>query len=128
MRTAVLTAFSPALALAAFLTACGKGPTEPSEISGTPVLPPPPSPPFEFSVSGRVHDTAWRLIADVRIEIVDGPGIGRFAVTDALGHYALPGMFSGTIAVRASKDGYVSVTTTFQPPGSGRRLATTPVS
>jgi hypothetical protein len=62
-----------------------------------------------------VHDTAWRPIADVRVEVVDGPGLGVFAVTDASGIYALSAVFSDTIAVRASKDGYVTLTKTFPP-------------
>jgi len=51
-----------------------------------------------------------RPLSNVRIEVIDGSRAGDSATTDAIGRYELAGPFSGAITVRASKDGYVSVT------------------
>lgn len=100
------------LALATiFLLGCGDG--------TSPV--PPTAPTLEFSLSGGVVDTAFRPVADARVEVVDGPRAGVFALTDASGRYALPGVFSDTITVRASKDEYISVTKTYQTAFPGRQ-------
>jgi hypothetical protein len=68
---------------------------------------------LEFSLSGVAFDNVGTPLADVRVEVIDGPGIGAFALTNASGQYALPGVFSDTIAVRATKAGYVTQTQTF---------------
>ena len=109
-----------ALALVGVQAACeraGTGPTSPSQ-TPTPTSPPPPSPPqapasLEFSLSGVAFDNVGTPLADVRVEVIDGPGVGVFALTNASGQYALPGVFSDTIAVRATKAGYVTQTQTF---------------
>jgi hypothetical protein len=93
----------------------GTGPTSPSQ---PPAQPPPPSPPqaptsLEFSLSGVAFDNVGKPLPDVRVEVIDGPGLGVFALTNASGEYALPGVFSDTIAVRATKAGYVTETQTF---------------
>lgn len=55
-------------------------------------------------------DYAYRVLADVTVEVVDGPGAGASAVTNASGDYALPGVFSEPIVVRASKGGFITDT------------------
>jgi hypothetical protein len=64
-------------------------------------------------LSGVAFDNVGNPLADVRVEVIDGPGLGVFALTSASGEYALPGVFSDTIAVRATKAGYVTKTQTF---------------
>lgn len=79
-----------------------------------PVQPTSLQPVREFSLWGLVHDTAFQPIAEARVEVVEGPRTGVVATTDISGRYALPGVFLDTIAVRASKDGYIAVTKTYQ--------------
>jgi hypothetical protein len=78
--------------------------------------------PSEVVVSGHIVDNVYRGLADVRVEVVEGSRLGAAATTNRSGDYALPGMFSGTISIRASKAGYVTQTGTFQlsPRDSGR--------
>jgi hypothetical protein len=98
-----------AVVLVGLLTSCDNLPTAPTRPTG-PIGPggiPQLSP---ISFSGLVSDTAWRTVANARVEVVDGPGVGAFAVTDASGRFELLGIRSGAIAVRASKDGYVPQT------------------
>ena len=82
----------------------GQSPTQP-----TPVAPVPDQPPARYSLYGSVQDTAYRPVADVRIEVVDSQRAGASVVTDAAGRYELAGSFSGAMLVRASKNGYVAV-------------------
>jgi hypothetical protein len=50
-----------------------------------------------------------------RVEVIDAR-VGTVATTDEHGHYYMPGTFTGTITLMASKDGYVSQTRTWTPP------------
>jgi hypothetical protein len=68
----------------------------------------------EFSLFGSVQDTAFRPIAGVAVGVLDGPAPGVSAVTDSTGRFALPGVFTGAITVRASKAEYIPVTKTYQ--------------
>jgi carboxypeptidase family protein len=78
---------------------CGRG--------ESPVQPtPPPPPPVEFSLFGSVVDTAIRPLSDVRVEVVDGPRAGTFVTTTASGTYELPGVFTDSVTVQASRDGF----------------------
>jgi hypothetical protein len=61
-------------------------------------------------VAGRVQDTFYRFIPDVRITAITGSQVGASTMTDASGQFELPGPFTGEIDVRAEKAGYVSVT------------------
>jgi hypothetical protein len=98
---------------------CSGGPTEPTSLARdvtppapTAPAPPAPSAPAEVSLSGHVVDYVYRPLAGVRVEVTDGSGAGAVAVTDASGDYALPGVFSGTVTIQASKAGYVTQTQT----------------
>ena len=60
-------------------------------------------------------------IDGVKIEVVGGPFAGKTATTNTSGSYTLYGV-GGAVQIRASKDGYVTVTKTvtvapFTPPG-----------
>ena len=107
------TTVPPAIAVAAaFLTGgCGNHPTAPSTSQPSTTTAPAT---FTVTVSGFVQDNASRFLRDVRVEIVDGPGAGTFALTDEAGRYKLSGTFSGpTATFRATKDGYTAVTTNY---------------
>jgi len=75
----------------------------------------------QFSLSGLVLDTAFRGIPDARLEVVDGPQASVFAMTNQLGHFEMPGTFSGTMTLRASKEGYLPASKTVEAPGNLRK-------
>jgi carboxypeptidase family protein len=104
-----------ALVLMAVESGCDRGPTAPTLPIGaaTPTPTSEPAPTFEVSLSGPVVDNVGRPLADARVDVIDGPRRGVFALTDASGNYALPGVFSGSVMLRASKAGYFEVTETF---------------
>lgn len=101
------------LALATiFFLGCGDG-TSPVQ---------PTAPTLEFSLSGGVVDTAFRPLADARVEVVDGPRAGAFTTTDQSGQYEMPGVFSDVTALSASKEGHLLTTQTVQrSAGSGKQ-------
>jgi hypothetical protein len=104
------------LGLLALQAGCERTPTAPTAPPPPPAaapVPPPGPAPLEFSLSGIVLDRASRALADAKVEVVDGPGVGSSAVTDASGRWVLPGIFTGSIAVRASKAGYSTETKRF---------------
>ena len=94
--------------------ACGddsRGPVIPT----TPAPNPPPTTgtqPPQSLLTGSVSDTAFRPVAGVRIEAVDGALAGTSAISNATGSFALPGTFDGAVTFRASKQGYVTGTAT----------------
>ena len=77
-----------------------------------PMEPTPPVPPAlqEFRLSGAVTDTANRPLASSKIEVVDGARAGTVATTDDGGRFSMPGTFTGSITLAASKDGYLRET------------------
>jgi hypothetical protein len=77
-----------------------------------PTLPPVMPAPEEFSLSGSVSDTASRPLGGSRVEVIGGPRAGTAVTTDEVGRFSMPGTFTGTIRVTASKDGYASKTNT----------------
>ena len=93
--------------VAVFCVGCGDAPS-PS--------PAQPTSPVQSSLSGDVQDTAFRGLSDARVEITEGSQAGAFATTEPYGLFRIPGAFSGTISVRASKDGYVTATQRIQVP------------
>jgi hypothetical protein len=108
---------------------CGEGPTQPttSPRDVPPPTPTPPTPPVSpastsVTVSGHIVDFVYRPLAEVRVEVIEGPGAGAVAITNELGDYALPGVFSGNFSIQASKPGYVTQTQTISsfPPNSPR--------
>lgn len=75
----------------------------------------PTSPPYR--VSGQVIDDSLALppadsaritVSDVRIEVLDGPDKGRFAITNAAGAYDL-GQIASDTRLRATKAGWEPV-------------------
>jgi hypothetical protein len=97
------------------LTACGDESVPPTGPGTGPAAPAPgqPAPPTNrTTISGNVYDTAFRPLADARIEVVDGPQAGLATAADASGSFMLVGDLDGNTRFRASKDGHVAVTTT----------------
>lgn len=106
----------------------GKSPVQPT--------PPPIAPtPQVFSLSGGVYDTARRPLGGSRVEVIDGQRASMVTTADETGRFSMPGPFTGTVTVTASKDGYVPETTTVPtnpppnrplppplPPGEVRRV------
>ena len=103
------------LALMTLQSGCNRGPTGPALPirTATPPTTPTDAPTFDVSLSGPVADNVGRPLADARVEAIDGPRRGVFALTDSSGNYALPGAFSGSVTLRASKAGYLAATQTF---------------
>ena len=79
-----------------------------------PQAPVPQAPPLT-TLRGSVTDTAFRALADVSLEVVEGPQVGMSTRSDTTGSFAFVGTFDDTTRVRASKDGHVSATVTISP-------------
>src|SRR5882672_1817 len=94
------------LGVAVGTLACGGSSTAP-----TPAVPPEASPPAASVVliSGSVVDTASRHLADVKVEMVDGPQAGASTMTDAAGQFSFSGSFPRSITFRATKVGYADL-------------------
>jgi hypothetical protein len=82
----------------------------------TPIPTPASSPEQSFSLNGTVVDTASRVLVGARIEVLDGARAGTVTITDEHGHFALPGIFTGTVRLMASQDGFLSRTQTYAIP------------
>jgi Carboxypeptidase regulatory-like domain len=96
--------------LVLFSLGCG-GSVSPTQ----PTLSPPASMPQEFSLSGSVADTAFRSLADARVEVITGSKAGTFTITDVNGRFLMPGTFTDTVTIRATSDGYQPETKTVPP-------------
>ena len=59
-----------------------------------------------MQLRGYLMDTAFRPLAGVRVEVVDGPSMGTAAVSGDDGQVVLTGIFNESTRFRASKDGY----------------------
>ena len=76
----------------------------------------------EFAVSGGVSDSAYRPLGESRVEVVGGPRAGTVVTTDQAGRFSIPGTFIDTVTLKASKEGYVSITRQLPPPFAAERL------
>ena len=93
-----------------FSLGCGDG--------QSPVQPTPSFPmrtPQVFSLSGSVRDTASRPLGGARVEVMAGSSAGMVTITDDKGRFWMPGTFTGTVTITASKDGYLPETTIVPP-------------
>ena len=61
------------------------------------------------SLAGTVRSAAGERLSDARVTIVEGPDRGRETTTGSTGEYRLDGLSIGTIAVRASRSGYLDL-------------------
>ena len=96
------------LMMAMGLAGCGESGSPGT--SPTPLTPTPGGP--QVRVGGSVSDTAWRPVAGVRVEVLDGPSAGVTTTTDGRGEFSLIGAFDAGVRFRAAKAGYVEATLT----------------
>jgi hypothetical protein len=60
-----------------------------------------------------VYNVAGRPLGGSRVEAVSGPRAGVVTTTDDAGRFSMPGLFTGTLSVTVSKDGYLPATRTY---------------
>ena len=108
--------------IAVVSAACdGSSPSAPSPIGGP--QPPNAQPPAVIALRplfGYVSDTAFRVVADVRLEVSSGPQTGLVALSDARGQFTFDQPVSSPSTVRAVKDGYEIATRTSVLTSDGR--------
>jgi hypothetical protein len=102
--------------------ACGNQPTSPSSSLQPPTgpqLPPgvPNGPPL--TMRGEVWDTRNLPVSGAQVQVV-APSRGPVAVTDGNGQFSMPWQFSGTVTVRASKEGFHAREYSVPEPGAPR--------
>lgn len=85
------------LLIASLAAACQESPTRPTAAS-TP------------AVTGTVQDTFGEPISGARVEMIDGPLAGRWALTTSAGRFSIPldGRSPQGISLRISKEGFAS--------------------
>jgi len=98
-----------ALCFALFAGACSQTPTAPAVTTTTTTTAPPPA---QRVISGRVEDTAGKVLAGAKVEIVDGPQAGASVTTNTQGQYMFSGTFGDAVTLRITRDGYVPMTQT----------------
>jgi Carboxypeptidase regulatory-like domain len=102
-----------------FWVSCGDAnppsPTQPTP-QPQPTPSPQPTPPIQPFLTGWVWDTASRGLAGARVEIIEGAQTVAFTTTETGGRFSIPGSFSDSMSVRASKEGYWTVTQPVPPP------------
>jgi hypothetical protein len=99
------------MAVAVAVSGCGR---DASPTAPTTVAPPEPqsSSLTSFALSGTViHRITGAPLPGVRVEIVEGISLGRHAATNQQGHYSMDGLPAGAYVVRATADGFESVST-----------------
>lgn len=109
--------------LAALLAACGGRnsssiPSAPSSIATASL---PGAQGANQVQQGYVLDTAFRPLAGVRVEVLDGPQAGTSMISDATGQFQLTGLFASTNTFRATREGYVPATQGFSTSAPGGR-------
>jgi len=85
--------------------------TAPQPARSSDLTPPIPAEPItSFTVWGSVRDTFFNGLADVPVEIIDGPMSGTVVRTGPSGQFKFPDPFPEEATLRATKDGYVTAT------------------
>jgi hypothetical protein len=92
------------LGLALLTWGCGGSPSTP-----TAARPPTPQPvpSGATQLAGIVYDSAERPLSGARVEVLDGPQAGQWAVTDGRGSYGFNGTFDDATRFRATMTGHV---------------------
>lgn len=108
MPPRVLAAAAGIAVVALFAGAC----TGTSQQSTVPTVPTAvqPAPRVVTLIRATVADTAFRGLAGVRVEIVNGPNAGTFAISDPDGSLSFVGTFAGALTFQATKDEYLAAT------------------
>jgi hypothetical protein len=83
-----------------------------------------PSPAEQTHIRGVVTDKVGRPLAGALVGVLDGPLAGTTQLTDDAGRFELSGRATGTVALRASRDGFESSTqaASWQPSTSIRAV------
>src|SRR5262245_9339523 len=105
--------------LSLVISACGGTAAVPA--MPTPV--PPTLPAAEnLILRGVVRDTAFRPVAGVTVEMIDGPYAGTPMTTGNLGTFEFAGAFvrGSLLTLRATRDGYAAATRSFNIPAGAR--------
>jgi hypothetical protein len=102
-----------------FAAGCGR---EPSPTA--PRGPSPAQPAEQTHIRGVVTDKVWRPIAGALVSVLDGPLAGATQLTDDAGRFELSGRTTGTVTLRASRDGFQTSTqvVSWQPSTSIRAV------
>jgi Carboxypeptidase regulatory-like domain len=105
-------AVAATFALVGLTCGCGRSASAPLPMAPSPAaLAPSPVPPaVSLTLNGYVGDTAFRPLAGVRVEVLNGPDAGMELTSEANGHFSYTGTFPGTVSMRASKDGFIAAT------------------
>jgi hypothetical protein len=61
-------------------------------------------------LNGYVSDTAFRPMAGVRVEVLNGSDRGKLLTSDVDGRFSYTGFLNSEVSMRATKDGYVART------------------
>ena len=94
------------LVLLAVVTTVGCSSSRTPGATPTPTPTPTPQPAI-LAVSGSVSDAVHRPVANVRIEVVNGPQAGTVTFSDEAGKFVIEPKISAASQIRASKQGYV---------------------
>jgi len=78
-----------------------------------------------YILAGRVTTASYFPLMDVAVQILGGPMGGRTSTTDEWGYYSFKGV-AGVLQVRATKDGYLSATSSVFPDAEHVNLELTP--
>jgi len=101
-----------ALLIVVAFASCSEADSPRLPLAPTPVAQPGPSPappPSTTRLAGQVTDTAFRPLADARVEVLDGPHAGSSIGSNALGEFTFRlEHVDDTTRVRAEKEGYVT--------------------
>jgi len=101
------------------IAACGGTAAAPA--IPTPIAPTPPTS-ENLILRGFVYDTAFRPVAGVTVEIIDGPHSGTSLTTNDLGTFEFSGTFvrGSLFTLRATRQGYAPTTRSFTIPTGTR--------
>ncbi len=94
------------------LVSCGDSQrSQPTAPTTTAALPPADA----LFIKGTVYDTAYRIVVDARVEVLDGPQVGLATTSDSRGYFTLVGAFDDSTSFQASKAGYTVGIEKLQP-------------
>ena len=106
------------LLILAIVPACGSDHSSPY-----PTAPSSPVPQVlqQQGLSGFVSDTAFRSVAGAKVEVLDGPHAGMTLMSDVQGLVSFAAAFSTPVTLRASKEGYITLSKASQTSAPGGR-------
>ena len=106
-RTAIVLMIS--LGLAGCRGSASSAPTSPTAAMAPATVPASSGTAVTLTDAGHVLDTAFKPVAGVRVDVMDGPQAGTSMMTDSAGEFPLRGTFARTDSFRATANGYTTV-------------------